>query len=111
MPKVSIIVPCYNQAQYLEDALQSVVFQTYKDWECIIVNDGSVDNTEIIAKNWLLKDNRFKYLHQENGGLSMARNSGIKLAEGDFILPLDADDKISSNYIEKAIEEFKKDDS
>lgn len=107
-PLVSIIVPCYKQAQYLSEALQSVLNQTYTNWECIIVNDGSSDNTEEIAQNWLIKDSRFKYIYKENGGLSSARNAGIKIAKGDWILPLDADDKIGSQYLEKANVEFEK---
>ena len=103
MPKLSIIVPCYNQAQYLPEALISVIEQTFNDWECIIVNDGSTDNTEKITLDWCKKDERFRYLKKENGGLSSARNSGIVLAQGDYILPLDADDKIASTYAEKAI--------
>ncbi|MBI9042252.1 glycosyltransferase family A protein [Lutibacter sp.] len=98
-PKISIIIPCYNQAQYLEEALQSVLNQTYTHWECIIVNDGSPDNTEQIVLEWTQKDRRFKYLYKENGGLSSARNAGIEKAQGEFILPLDADDKIGADYI------------
>lgn len=105
---ISIIVPCYNQAQYLDEALQSVFDQTYSDWECIIVNDGSPDNTEEVAMNWLKKDMRFKYVKKDNGGLSSARNAGIEKAVGDWILPLDADDKISNRYLELANEEFNK---
>lgn len=105
-PLASIIVPCYNQAQYLDECLQSVIEQTYQNWECIIVNDGSPDNTEEVAKKWLEKDSRFMYVYKENGGLSSARNFGILSARGEFILPLDADDKISIQYIELAIKEF-----
>ncbi|WP_374360648.1 glycosyltransferase family 2 protein, partial [Cloacibacterium sp.] len=76
MPLISVVVPCYNQAQYLDECLQSVLNQTYQDWECIIVNDGSPDHTEEIAKNWVEKDTRFIYLSKENGGLSSARNAG-----------------------------------
>jgi len=101
-PLISIIVPCYNQAQYLDECLQSVLEQTYTDWECIIVNDGSPDNTEEIARKWVEKDSRFKYLHQENGGVAAARNYGIKNALGTWILPLDGDDKIAAQYIELA---------
>jgi glycosyltransferase involved in cell wall biosynthesis len=108
-PLVSIIVPCYNQAQYLSEALLSVLEQTYQGWECIIVNDGSPDNTEAVAQEWLEKDTRFKYIYKENGGLSSARNAGITIAEGEFILPLDADDKIGSEYLSLALDEFKKD--
>ena len=100
---VSIIVPCYNQAHYLNEALQSVLEQTYTNWECIIVNDGSPDNTEHITKQWLEKDARFKYIYKVNGGLSSARNSGIKSSEGDFILPLDADDILHPDYLKKLV--------
>ena len=111
MNKISIIVPCYNQAQYLDEALQSVLDQTYSDWECIIVNDGSPDNTEEVAKKWVLSDTRFKYLYKENGGLSSARNAGISIAEGEFILPLDADDKIGQDYLKLALQAFQEDAS
>ncbi len=100
--KVSIIVSCYNQAQYLDECLQSVLEQTYADWECIIVNDGSPDNTEEVAKKWVLKDKRFKYLYKENGGVSSARNAGISIAESEWVLPLDADNKLNSKYLELA---------
>ncbi|MHB1105096.1 MAG: glycosyltransferase family 2 protein [Lutibacter sp.] len=111
MPKISIIVPCYNQAQYLDEALQSVLDQTYTNWECIIVNDGSPDNTEEVAKKWIEIDNRFKYLFKENGGLSSARNAGIIVAQGMYILPLDADDKIALNYVSLGIQSFQTDAS
>ncbi|MDD3722639.1 MAG: glycosyltransferase family A protein [Lutibacter sp.] len=110
-PLVSIIVPCYNQAQYLEEALQSVLDQTYTNWECIVVNDGSPDNTQEVAQKWVEKDKRFKYLFQDNSGVSSARNFGIANAIGEFILPLDADDKISPNYVLLAVESFQQDTS
>lgn len=105
-PLVSIIVPCYNQAQYLPETLDSVLAQTYPYWECIIVNDGSPDNTEEIAKHYCDKDIRFKYVYKENGGLSSARNVGIKNSLGEFILPLDSDDLIGNYYLEEAIRVF-----
>lgn len=108
MSLISIIVPCYNQAQYLDECLQSVLDQSYTDWECIIVNDGSPDNTEEIAKKWVDKDNRFKYLFKPNGGLSSARNAGIEIANGEWILPLDNDDRIGVQYLELASQEFDK---
>lgn len=100
---VSIIVTCYNYAQYLDEALLSVVEQTHKHWECIIVDDGSSDNTVEIANKWCEKDDRFIYLYKENGGVSSARNLGIKNANGAFIVTLDADDKYDKTFIEKAI--------
>ncbi|MFV7236084.1 glycosyltransferase family 2 protein [Flavobacterium sp. ZB4R12] len=103
MLEVSIIVPCYNQAEYLDEALQSLYDQTYTKWECIIVNDGSPDNTEAIAQKWEVKDPRFTYLYKENGGVSSARNLGIENAKGEFIVTLDADDKYEATFIEKAL--------
>ncbi len=102
-PVISIIVPCYNQAEYLPDALQSVMEQKFNHWECIIVNDGSPDNTRDIVVQWLNRDSRFKYLEKENGGLASTRNYGIHHAKGKYILPLDADDKISPDYIQLAV--------
>ncbi len=102
MPKISVIVPCYNQAQYLSEALESVLAQTYTNWECIIVNDGSPDNTEETAMAWCEKDVRIKYFKKENGGVSSARNFGISNSTGEYILPLDADDKIHPEYLFEA---------
>lgn len=75
--KVSIIVPCYKQAEFLPETLDSVLSQTYSNWECIIVNDGSPDNTEEIAKIYQSKDTRIKYLFKNNEGIAIARNTGI----------------------------------
>ncbi len=108
---VSIIVPCYNQSHFLNESLQSVLDQTYVDWECIIVNDGSLDNTESIAQQWCEKDNRFSYLYKENGGLSSARNAGITKSDGEYILPLDADDYIHKDYLSKLVPKLYQDDS
>lgn len=102
-PLVSIIVPCYKQAEYLPETLDSVLAQTYQEWECVIVNDGSPDNTEKIAKRYKDKDHRFKYVSQKNKGLSSARNTGVANSKGEFILPLDADDLIAPTYLEKAV--------
>ncbi len=103
---VSIIVPCYNQSEYMDECLNSVLNQTYENWECIIVNDGSPDNTEEVALKWQSKDSRFIYLKKENGGLSSARNFGISNARGKYILPLDCDDKIGNNYTKNALKIF-----
>ncbi|MFV0217914.1 glycosyltransferase family 2 protein [Empedobacter falsenii] len=107
-PLISVIVPCYNQAQYMDECLQSVLDQTYHNWECIMVNDGSPDHTEEVALQWTEKDSRFIYLKKENGGLSSARNAGIEVAKGEWILPLDCDDKIGNQYLELAQKEFDK---
>jgi hypothetical protein len=110
MTKISIIVPCFNQAQYLEEALQSVLEQTYLDWECIIVNDGSPDHADEIAQKWVAKDDRFKYVFQENGGLSSARNAGLDFATGDYIQFLDSDDILSNKKLEISIGSLFKED-
>lgn len=104
LPRISIIVPCYNQAQYLPETLQSVFDQDLQDWECIIVNDGSPDNTSDVAHEWLKKDSRFVYLEKTNGGLSDARNFGIRHSRGKYIQVLDSDDKISKDYTTEAIQ-------
>lgn len=108
---VSVIVPCFNQANFLKESLQSVLDQTHENWECIIVNDGSPDNTELIANKWCEADNRFRYLKKPNGGLSSARNAGIRIAKGDFILPLDADDILDKSYISRLLPELISDSS
>jgi glycosyltransferase involved in cell wall biosynthesis len=105
---VSIIVPSFNQGAYLQEALDSVINQTYPDWECIIINDGSTDNTEEVAKYYCGKDIRFKYIYQENQGIVAARNNAIHQSCGDYILPLDGDDKIAPVFLELAVESFKK---
>lgn len=107
MLKISIIVPCYNQAQYLDEALQSISDQTYSNWECIIVNDGSIDHTEKIALDWSKIDDRFIYIKKENGGLSSARNSGIEIAKGDYLQFLDSDDVLNKTKIELSITQLK----
>ncbi|WP_433833671.1 glycosyltransferase family 2 protein [Flavobacterium anhuiense] len=108
---VSIIVPCYNQAHFLKDSLQSVLDQTYSNWECIVVNDGSPDNVSEVVELWRNKDLRFKYLEKKNGGLSSARNFGIEHSKGSYILPLDADDIFHNDYITRAVSELENDKS
>ncbi len=103
---VSVIIPCYKQAQYLPVAIDSVLAQSYENWECIIVNDGSPDETEEVAGQYILKDKRIKYVIKTNGGLPSARNEGIKNAKGELILPLDADDKIGKDYLLLAVRHF-----
>lgn len=104
--KVSIIIPCYNQGQFLNTALESVYNQTYSDWECIIVIDGSSDNSEDLAKEWITKDNRFHYFYEENAGVSSARNLGIEKATGRYLHFLDADDVIDKRKLELSLQEL-----
>lgn len=102
-PLVSVIIPCYNQAQFLPEALQSVLEQTYQNWECIIVNDGSPDNTHEVAQIWLAKDKRFKYIEKINGGLSSARNAGLDITNGSYIQFLDSDDILDKIKLELSL--------
>ena len=104
MHLVSIIIPCYNQAKFLSQTLKSVQDQTYEFWECILVNDGSTDNTEDICKYYCSLDARFKYYKKENGGLSSARNFGLLKASGHYIQFLDSDDLIEKSKIEIQIQ-------
>lgn len=107
-PKVSIIIPCYKTEKTLEDTLSSVSKLDYANWEAVIVNDGSPDNLEKIALEWVEKDKRFLYFKKPNGGLGNARNFGIEKCSGEFILPLDSDNKVRPNYLKNAIKIFQK---
>lgn len=108
IPLVSFIIPCYNQGEFLNEALLSVYKQTYSNWECLIINDGSTDNSKNIAKAWVEKDNRFIYFYRENSGVSSARNFGIEKVKGDYIQFLDSDDLIDSRKVELSILHFNK---
>lgn len=102
MPKVSVIIPCYNQGQYIEECVNSVLDQTFQDFEIVIVNDGSTDaQTNTNLKNF--NKPKTKIIHTENKGVSAARNTAIHNSSGEYILPLDADDKIEKAYLEKAV--------
>lgn len=102
-------MPCYNQAEYMPEALQSLLDQDYPHWECIIVNDGSPDNTEEVAKEWVEKDKRFKYFWKSNSGVCDTRNYGVNQALGEYIVPLDGDDKLGPRYFSEAISVFTND--
>ena len=107
-PLVSIIIPCYNQGQYLNETLMSVYVQTYENWECIIINDGSTDRTDEIAKSWEARDKRFKYYFKKNSGVSSTRNFGILKAAGSYLQFLDSDDLLDARKIEFSINEINK---
>ena len=100
---VTVIIPCYNYGKYLEDCLNSVLNQSLSNWQCIIVDDGSVDNTQVVASSFVQLDKRFQYIYQTNGGLSSARNTGIKNATGKFIQFLDADDVIQPEKLKQQV--------
>lgn len=98
---VSIITPCYNGAKYIGETIDSVISQTYPDWEMIIVDDGSKDNSAQIVREYAEKDSRITLVQQENAGSAAARNNGIRRAEGQYIALLDADDLWHPDFLEK----------
>lgn len=97
---ISIIVPVYNVEKYIDGCINSILKQTLDDYELILVNDGSTDNSGNKCVEWSKKDNRIKVIHQDNQGLSEARNSGLKIASGDYITFIDSDDTIAPVYLE-----------
>lgn len=103
MKKVSIIVPVYNGEAYLDKCVDSILRQTYPDIELILIDDGSNDATGAICDQWAEKDSRVRVIHQENQGVSAARNAGLDIAAGDYIGFVDADDEISHDTYETAI--------
>jgi SAM-dependent methyltransferase/predicted O-methyltransferase YrrM len=105
-PLVSVIIPCYNQSHFLLEAVTSAINQTYKNWEIIIVNDGSLDTTSTVAKNLIVANSQYqiRLVEQTNQGLSSARNAGIAAANGEYIMPLDADDILAENALTDLLE-------
>ncbi|MBR4507541.1 MAG: glycosyltransferase [Alphaproteobacteria bacterium] len=101
-PKISIIIPMYGVEKYLARCLDSVLAQTFTDWQAILVDDGSPDKSGEIAESYALLDKRFVVVHKENGGLSDARNAGMPYATGDYIMYLDSDDFIHPQTMEIA---------
>lgn len=108
---VSIITPCYNGAKYIGETIDSVISQTYLDWEMIIVDDGSKDNSAQIVREYAEKDSRITLVQQENAGSAAARNNGIRRAEGQYIALLDADDLWHPDFLEKQIAFMKEKDA
>ena len=97
---ISVIVPVYNVEKYVEKCVESIINQTYKNIEIILVDDGSTDNSGKIIDNISLKDNRIKVIHKENGGLSDARNAGLDICNGKYIGFVDSDDSIHKKMYE-----------
>ncbi len=102
MPRVSVIIPCFNHGGYLDETVASVLAQSFRDFEIIVVNDGSTDDATLrllAASRWP----QTRVIHTANQGVAMARNNGIREAQGEYILPLDADDLIAPTYLEKTV--------
>lgn len=102
-PKISVIVPVYNVEQVLSKCVDSILNQTYKNLEVILVDDGSPDNCPLLCDEYTKRDSRIVVIHKMNGGLSSARNSGIEAATGDFITFVDSDDWIAIDRFEYEI--------
>lgn len=103
---ISVIVPIYKAESYLDKCIESIVNQTYKNIEVILVDDGSPDNCPKICDNWAKKNERIKVIHKQNGGVSSARNVGIENATGKYICFIDSDDSVENEYFEKFIKEI-----
>lgn len=110
-PLVSIIVPIYNTEQYLKRCLDSILNQTHRNLEIILVDDGSTDKTPDIIKEYTKKDSRIITLHQKNQGQSTARNNGLKKATGKYISFIDSDDEVKNDFIEKLLKPYANDSS
>jgi len=111
MVKISVIMPIYNSEKYLKEAIDSVLNQSFKDFELICINDGSTDNSPEILENYRKKDKRIKIINQKNQGLSAARNKGLKNSEGEFIFFIDSDDYIAKNTLKKLYQNARINDS
>ena len=107
MNLISVIVPVYNVEPYLRQCIDSILNQTYTDFELILVDDGSTDRCPEICDKYKEKDDRVRVLHKTNGGLSDARNHGIDIANGDYITFIDSDDMVSKDYLEVLIQSLK----
>lgn len=101
MPKISIIVPVYNAEKYITRCIDSILAQSFEDFECILIDDGSPDNSSLICDDYVKRDSRLKVIHQENKGVSAARNAGILKSEGDWICFIDSDDFVEKDYLLK----------
>lgn len=99
-PEISIIVPVYNVGKYLPQCLDSILSQTFEDWECWLVDDGSIDDSGKICDNYAERDSRFKIIHKSNGGQSSARNVALEKAAGKYITFIDSDDWVDRDFLE-----------
>lgn len=101
---ISVIVPVYNTEKYLDQCVASIVSQTYTDWECVLVDDGSRDGSGAICDKWASKEPRIKVVHQANSGVSCARNTGLDVATGEWVMFIDSDDYVDKCYLERFVD-------
>lgn len=105
MPAVSVVIPVYNSAKYLRECLDSIIAQTFSDWEVVAVDDGSSDDSPAILDEYAAKDSRIKVIHKVNGGVSAARNDGLAAASGEYVLFVDSDDFLDKSALQVSYEE------
>ena len=103
MSLISVIIPCFNYGKLLAESLDSLLAQTYSNWECLIIDDGSTDNSRAVAEEYQARDARFRYTYQPNAGMSAARNAGLQVARGEYIQLLDADDLLVAGKFQRQV--------
>lgn len=103
---VSVIIPCYNIEQHLPKCIESVLLQSFEDFELLLINDGSTDQTGTVCEKYVVQDSRIKLFHQENAGVSAARNLGLQKATGELLIFIDGDDYIKQDYIEQLVNNY-----
>ena len=108
IPKISVLIPVYNVEKYIRRCLDSIKDQTFKDFECILIDDGSPDNCPVICDEYAKIDSRFIVIHQKNAGVSAARNAGLDAAKGEWVCFVDSDDWVELDYLEKLYNEAEK---
>ncbi len=101
MPKISVIISIYNAEKYIGECIESIISQKYRDFEVILVDDGSKDGSGIICDRYVAEDSRFKVIHQENRGISAARNAGLEKARGEYITFVDSDDCLAKDMFDQ----------
>ena len=109
IPTVTVVMPAYNSSEYLRESIESVLAQTFKNFELLVINDGSIDNTSQIVRSYIKRDSRVKLISQTNQGVSAARNRGISLSKSEYIAFIDADDTWFPEKLNSHIESFKRD--
>ena len=107
-PKISVIIPVYNVEKYLRQCLESIIEQTFRDFEVVLIDDGSKDSSGLICEEYTIKDSRFKTIHKENGGVSSARNEGIKASQGEWLYFCDSDDVVNKDGLRIFFENISK---
>ena len=109
-PKISVIVPVYNVEQFLPRCINSILAQTFTDFEVLLINDGSADNSGRICDEYAKKDNRIRLFHKGNGGVSSARNIGLKNVKGELICFIDSDDYLDKKFLQRMVKAMEEND-